>query len=104
AVPVLAVSNSDGKLRALLFGYACHNTVMAFSKWSGDYAGFAQISLEKSHTNVTAMFFMGCGGDQNPLPRRQLELAERYGNMLAAAVEEVLLTPLPALSPELKTT
>jgi hypothetical protein len=104
AVPVLAVSNSDGKLRALLFGYACHNTVMAFNKWSGDYAGFAQISLEKSHTNLTAMFFMGCGGDQNPLPRRQLELAERYGNMLAAAVEEVLLTPLPALSPELKTT
>jgi len=102
-VPVLAVYLPDGKLKAVLFGYACHNTTMAFNKWCGDYAGFAQIALEKSHTNATAMFFMGCGGDQNPLPRRQLELAERYGNMLAAAVEEVLLAPPQTLPPKLKT-
>ena len=104
AVPVLAVFLPDGRLKAVLFGYACHNTVMDFYKWSGDYAGFAQIALEKSHSNATAMFFMGCGGDQNPLPRRQLELAERYGHMLAATVEEVLLSPPRTLPPELKTT
>ena len=104
AVPVLAVFLPDGKLKAVLFGYACHNTVMDFYKWSGDYAGFAQIALEKSHLDATAMFFMGCGGDQNPLPRRQLALAERYGNMLAAAVEEVLLAPPRTLPPALKTT
>jgi hypothetical protein len=103
AVPVLAVFAPDGKLEAVLFGYACHNTVMDFYKWSGDYAGYAQIALEKSHPGATAMFFMGCGGDQNPLPRRRLELAERYGNMLAAAVEEVLLAPPVTLAPELKT-
>src|SRR5207302_9926767 len=58
---------------------------------------------EKSHTNATAMFFMGCGADQNPLPRRQLALAERYGNMLAAAVEEVLLSPPAKLPAKLDT-
>jgi hypothetical protein len=104
AVPVLAVLLPDGKLKAVLFGYACHNTVMSFYKWSGDYAGFAQIALEKSHPEATAMFFIGCGGDQNPLPRGQLALAERYGDMLAAAVEEVLLSPPRALAPRLKTT
>ena len=104
AVPVLAVYLPDGKLKAVLFGYACHNTVMDFYKWCGDYAGFAQLALEKSHPDATAMFFMGCGADQNPLPRRQLELAERYGNMLAAAVEEVLLAPPRTLAPELRTT
>jgi hypothetical protein len=104
AVPVLAVFLPDGKLKAVLFGYACHNTVMSFYKWSGDYAGFAQIALEKSHPEATAMFFMGCGGDQNPLPRGQLTLAERYGNMLAAAVEEVLLSPPHTLTPQLITT
>jgi hypothetical protein len=93
SVPVLALFLPDGKLKAVLFGYACHNTVMAFDKWCGDYAGFAQIALEKSHRDATAMFFMGCGADQNPLPRKQFELAERYGNMLAAAVEEVLIAP-----------
>ena len=83
SVPVLAVTDGEGKLKAVMFGYACHNTVMSFNKWSGDYAGFAQLALEKSHPGAQAMFFMGCGGDQNPLPRGKLELAERYGSMLA---------------------
>lgn len=104
SVPVLAVYLPDGQLKAVLFGYACHNTVMNFYKWCGDYAGFAQMDLEKSHPGATAMFFMGCGGDQNPVPRRKLELAKRYGNMLAAAVEEALLAPPQTLAPELKTT
>lgn len=103
SVPVLSVSLPDGRLKAVLFGYACHNTVMSFNQWSGDYAGFAQIALEKGHPDAAAMFFMGCGGDQNPIPRRYLYLAERYGNMLAAAVEEVLLAPPQGLPPELRT-
>lgn len=103
SVPVLAVFLPGGELKAVLFGYACHNTVMDYYKWSGDYAGFAQLAIERSHTNATAMFFMGCGGDQNPLPRRQLALAERYGVMLAAAVEEALISPVRTLEPELQT-
>jgi hypothetical protein len=101
---VLAVYLPDGKLKAVLFGYACHNTVLDFYKWSGDYAGFAQLALEKSHPEANAMFFIGCGADQNALPRHQIELAERYGNMLAAAVEEALLAAPRTLSPELRTT
>jgi len=103
SVPVLAVYLPDGTLKAVVFGYACHNTVMDYYKWSGDYAGFAQLALEKSHPGVTAMFVMGCGGDQNPLPRHELGLAQRYGNMLASAVEEVLLTPPHTLAPGLRT-
>lgn len=103
AVPVLAVYELTGALRAVVFGYACHNTVMAFNQWSGDYAGYAQLALETSHPGSAAMFFMGCGGDQNPLPRRESFLAERYGRMLAAAVEEVLLAPPAALAPKLQT-
>jgi hypothetical protein len=104
SVPVLAVYGADGGLKAVLFGYACHNTVMDFYQWSGDYAGYAQLALERSHPGAQAMFFMGCGGDQNPLPRRKANLPERYGNMLAAAVEEVLLAPSQPLAPELRTT
>ena len=104
SVPVLAVTDGEGKLKAVMFGYACHNTVMSFNKWSGDYAGFAQLALEKSHPGAQAMFFMGCGGDQNPLPRGKLELAERYGNMLASAVEEALREKPRTLAPKLNTT
>lgn len=91
-VPVLAIRNAEDKLTTVVFGYACHSTVLNFYKWSGDYPGFAQIELEKNHTGCMAMFFAGCGADQNPLPRRTSELARHYGRRLATAVDEVLMT------------
>ena len=89
-VPVLAVKKPDGTLKAVVFIYACHNTTLSFQQFCGDYAGFAQYALEEKHPGVTAMFTMGCGADQNPLPRRTVELCQQYGNKLAAAVESVL--------------
>ncbi|MEO6246667.1 MAG: neutral/alkaline non-lysosomal ceramidase N-terminal domain-containing protein, partial [Opitutaceae bacterium] len=41
-VPVLAVRDARGELRALLVSYACHNTTLSFFQWHGDYAGCAQ--------------------------------------------------------------
>jgi hypothetical protein len=90
-VPVLRVEGADGKLRAVLFGYACHNTTLSFYQWCGDYAGYAQQYLEETHPGVTALFMMGCGGDQNPYPRGILELAQQHGRALANAVEAALL-------------
>ena len=90
-VPVLAVRAAEsGLLRAVVFGYACHNTVLADYVINGDYAGFAQEALEKAHPGATAMFVEDCGADANPLPRRSVELARRYGAILADAVDEVL--------------
>jgi len=91
-VPVLEVTTPGGKLRAVLFGYACHNTTLTgqFYQLSGDYAGFAQIAVEKAHPEATAMFVILCGADQNPHPRSKLELAEQHGAALAAEVDRVL--------------
>ncbi len=88
-VPVLRVRSGD-RLKAVLFGYACHCTTLDDYQFSGDYAGFAQIAVERAHPGTTALFWAGCGADQNPLPRREVALAERYGEDLAAAVERVL--------------
>jgi neutral ceramidase len=96
-VPVLKITDAAGKLNAVLFGYACHATVLDGYDWSSDYPGFAQSELERQHPGCTALFFAGCGADQNPLPRRKVELAEQYGRDLATAVDAVLnqeLTPL----------
>jgi hypothetical protein len=93
-VPVLAVRDKEGKLRAVVFGYACHATVLSFYQWSGDYPGFAQLALEKAHPEATALFWGGCGGDQNPLPRRTVAFAEEYGKKLADGVEAVLAAPM----------
>ena len=103
AVPVIKVVNEAGNLIAVAFGYACHPTVLDSYKWSGDYPGYAQIELEKSHPGVTALFFQGTGGDQNPLPRRSVALAQQYGRNLASAVERVLTEDMRELSPQLST-
>jgi hypothetical protein len=97
SVPVLRVSAPDGSLRAVLFGYACHNTTLQFYEWCGDYAGFAQADLEGAHPGAVALFWIGCGADANPLPRGTLDHARKYGKELATAVNKVLdgkLTPL----------
>lgn len=91
-VPVLAIQSETGELRGVVFGYACHSTTLSFNQWSGDYPGFAQIELEKQHPGCIAMFWAGCGADQNPLPRSTVELAQHYGRRLADAVDAVLLT------------
>ena len=90
SVPVMKVTNSKGSMLAVLFGYACHNTVMSFYQTSGDYAGFAQQYIEEKHPEAVAMFVMGAGGDQNPEPRRKVEYLHHYGQVLADAVETVL--------------
>lgn len=101
--PVLAVRGVDGALRGVLFGYACHATVLDGYQWCGDYPGFAQLRLEQSHPGSVALFFAGCGADQNPLPRRQVELAEKYGRELAAAVDAVLAGPMRPIEGRLGT-
>jgi len=101
-VPVLAVRR-DGKLVAVVFGYACHCTTLSLNQWSGDYAGYAQLELETMHPDAIAMFWAGCGADQNPLPRRTVELAKSYGHQLASAVEKVLSQPMKPVTGKLST-
>lgn len=110
AVPTLRVEAPDGTLRAVMFGYACHNTSLGFYHYCGDYAGYAQQYLEEFRPECTAMFMTGCGGDQNPYPRRSgivpgisdLQLAQQHGRSLANAVEVALTAnPRPVTGPVL---
>lgn len=88
SVPVLRVDSPDGRLRAMVFGCACHNTTLTGKHYelSGDYAGFAQQYVEEQHPGVQAMFMIGCGGSANPYPRGTVEAAEQNGRNLGAEV------------------
>lgn len=101
-VPVFAVRDSMAQLKVVVFGYACHATVLGFYQWSGDYPGFAQMELEKIYPGCQAMFWAGCGADQNPLPRRSVEHAQEYGRRLAAAVDRALDDEMRPLKPLLR--
>lgn len=104
-VPVLRVADRQGKLIAVLFAYACHNTTLTgeFYRLSGDYAGYAQAGIEEAHPGATALFMMLCGGDQNPNPRSNLEFAEQHGRELAAAVEKVMAGRMEPVRAPLRT-
>ena len=78
--------DDGGKLRAVVFGYACHATTTGLYEWSGDWPGVAQIELEQAHPGATALFWAGCGADQNPLPRLTYQLLQEYGRQAAAGV------------------
>jgi hypothetical protein len=100
-VPVLRVDAPDGRPRAIVFGYACHNTTLQGDscRLHGDYAGAAQAILERTYAGAAAMFVAGCGGDVNPKPRGTLYLAERHGAELAWAVGRSLSSLSPVAGP-----
>ncbi len=102
-VPVLKVEREDGTLAAIVCGYACHCTVLSGYELSGDYAGFAQQDLESAHPTAVALFWAGCGADQNPIPRRTVEQARSYGTRLAAAANRALAGPSRPINGHLST-
>ena len=89
-VPVLVVKTASGNIKAIVFGYACHATVLSGYEINGDWPGYAQSAVEKAYPGAMALFVTGCGADANPLPRRSAELAQRYGETLAFAVGQVV--------------
>lgn len=103
-VPVIQVSDLKGQIKAVLVAYACHNTTVQGDNYlvNGDYAGFAQIEIEKKYPGALAMFILGCAGDQNPEPRGTIALAEKHGKKLAETVQNVLQKPLKPLGNSLR--
>ena len=89
-LPLLRVTSPDGKLRAVLANYACHCTTSGLNKVHADWAGSAQLAIEKAHPGVIALTAIGCGADQNPYPRGNYELADKHGQSLADEVARIL--------------
>jgi hypothetical protein len=93
-VPVMAVRTPDGKLKALFFTYACHCTSIRNGKdrfyWIHPDWAICSQTLEKKMPGTQVMFVTGCGGDIDPGPKGPLADAERNGESMRAALEEVL--------------
>jgi hypothetical protein len=102
-VPVLAVHGADGQLRAIVAGYACHATVLDTYRVSADWPGVAQNEIERRHPGTIALYWAGCGADQNPLPRRTVDLLNQHGREFADAVDSTLRGPFTPISATLKT-
>lgn len=97
-VPVLRIKGTNGAVRAILFGYACHGTcIRGGDDWyvvCGEYMAYARQQLEALHPGAVAMFLTGMGADSDPTPRGGLLAAKRHGLELAGAVVGVLDHPM----------
>jgi hypothetical protein len=98
AVPVLRIRDSQGAVRCILFGYACHGTsVRSGDDWytvSGEYMAYARDLIEKHEPGAVAMYLTGMGADSDPAPRGRLLHARRHGVELAGAVMGVIDRPM----------
>jgi hypothetical protein len=88
---------------AVVAGYSCHATVLSDYQISGDWPGYAQHELERMYPGAVALFVQNTGADANPLPRRDPELAEQFGHLLAVAVDQALKGKMAAVSGPLTT-
>jgi neutral ceramidase len=97
-VPVLRVKATNGLVRAVLFGYACHGTcIRSGDDWyvvCGEYMAYARQQIEAHQPGAVAMFLTGMGADSDPAPRGGLLAAKRHGLELAGAVMGVLDRPM----------
>jgi neutral ceramidase len=93
-LPVMAVRDPGGALRALFFTYACHCTSIRNGK-----DGFYQVhpdwaiccaTLEQKLPGTQAMFVTGCGADIDPAARGPLSDAEKNGASMVSSIEAVL--------------
>lgn len=100
-LPVLRVTDLDGRLRAVVVNYACHNTTLRgdFKQIHGDWAACAQQCIEADHPGAVALVTIGCGADADPCPHGTVELCERHGRALADEVRRVLVGPWKPISP-----
>ncbi len=99
SLPVLKIIGSGGKLRGVVFNYACHCTSNGGSNQvDGDWAGHASQYLEKKHVGAVAICTIGCAGDANPHPRGKPEMGKMHGRTLASEVDRVIAQPMDRIS------
>ena len=97
-IVLLRVDDSSGRARALLVHYAAHAVVLGPTscKYSADYPGVLQATVERELEGTQVMFVQGGAGDVNPLFQgrsgnedQDFAVMEKMGQLLAAEVLRV---------------
>ena len=103
SLPVLRVTDLEGKLVGIVANFACHCTTTSgsFNAIHGDWAGYAQKALESDHPGIVAMVTIGCGADVGPYPNGTLARAQEYGHQLGHEVGRLLEGEWKPLAPML---
>lgn len=100
ALPLMRVTDLNGKPKAILVNYACHGTTLEgdVNEIHGDWMSEAQRLIETAHPGAVAMVSIGCGGDANPEPRGRLEHIKLHGQEISDNVDKLLTAQLQPLT------
>jgi hypothetical protein len=100
SMPLLRVTDRDGKLQAVLVNYASHGTTLVgeVNQVHGDWMGEAQRIIETNHPGAVALITIGSGADANPEPRGKMEYTTLHGKAIADEVDRLLASPLQPLT------
>jgi len=100
SLPVMRITDLEGKTKAVLLNYACHAVTLGPKNnvAHGDWVGEAQIQVEENlPPGAMAMVVIGCGADQNSSPRMNTEnpemdlvYAKDQGKQIADEVNRLL--------------
>ncbi len=103
SVPVMVARSAEGKPIAIWTNYACHCTAEGSRNHiSGDWAGNANLQIEKQHPSAIALTTIGCGADIGPQPSGSQDIAKQHGQTLADEVSRLVALPLKKISCEVK--
>ena len=100
-LPLLAVHDPDGRLRAVFTNYACHCVTLSDDMISGDWAGYAMDHIQRRNPGCHALISIGCGADSNPrggVLGSSADAADSLGEELAEEVQRLLSTKLRPLT------
>ncbi len=99
ALPTLVARDMRGRISAVWTSYACHCTTLgARNRICGDWAGFANESIESHHDGAVALTTIGCGADVGPQPSGGIDAARRHGAAIATEIERLIASGLRPLS------
>ena len=96
---LLAVTGADGRLRAVVYNFACHAASARDPVISADFPGEVELHLrsELGH-EVSALFLTGASGDVNPASGVS---GERFGRELGGEILRCLQRLEPVAEPSL---
>lgn len=98
ALPVLRVTDGQGKVRAVFVSYACHGTTVGGPNViHSDWAGEASTRIEAAYPGAVALVGLGCAGDAGPMPKGSFEAAATNGRTVADEVARLLSAPMHPL-------
>lgn len=96
-LPMMVARDQSNGIRGIWFSYACHCVTLSHNEISGDWAGSAQIEIQKRHPEAVILASIGCGADQNPdagVTGDKVKIAEAQGIQIAQEIERLLEQPL----------